>query len=177
MSDVPYATAVVLAGIFAWAGAAKLADRRGTTATFAAFGLPAAGLLGTAVPVTELLLAVGLLTVPALAAYAALALLAAFTTFVVRAVRAGVDVGCGCFGTASAEPVSTVEVLRNVLLTGAAVVASFAAGPLVPDLPSVILVAAVTALAAVALALGRRRRTGSALAAGHLPPGPGPGGT
>ncbi len=163
MTEVAYATAVVLAGLFAWAGAAKLADRRRTTTTFAAFGLPAAGLLGTAVPVAELGLAVGLLVVPVIASFAALALLAAFTTFLVRAVRAGVDVGCGCFGSARAEPVSTVEVLRNALMAGAALVTTFADRPLVPGLDAIIVVSTTAALAAVVLALADlRRRTGSA---------------
>lgn len=161
MTDVAYATAVVLAAVFAWAGAAKLADRARTASTLRAFGLPAASALAVAVPSTELVLAAGLLVVPAVAAYAALGLIAAFTTFLVRAVRAGVDVGCGCFGSARSEPVSTVEVLRNVMLAGAAVIASFSTGPVAPGLDAVILVSTAAALAAVALALADvRRRTG-----------------
>lgn len=159
MSDVAYVTAVLLAGLFAWAGVAKLVDRERTARTFAAFGLPAPVLLGSAVPVVELALAVCLLAFPAPAALAALGLLAAFTTFLVRAVRAGVDVGCRCFGSARTEPVSSVEVLRNGLLGGAAIVASFATGPVVPGPGAVLLVggAAVAAAAAVAHA-GQRRR-------------------
>lgn len=161
MSEVAYATAVLLAGLFAWAGAAKLADRRRTSETFAALGLPAPRVLGTAVPAAELTLAAGLLVAPAISAYAALAMLAGFTTFLVRAVRAGVDVGCGCFGSARAEPVSSVEVLRNAILAGATVVAGFAVGPVLPGLDAVILVSTVAALGAVVIALADvRRRTG-----------------
>ena len=161
MNETAYGTAVLLAGLFAWAGAAKLADRDRTARTFAAFGLSAPALLSTVVPVAELVLALGLLVVPAVAAYAALGLLAAFTTFLVRAVRAGVDVGCGCFGSARAEPVSSVEVLRNGLLAAGALIASFATGPVVPGLDAVILVSTAAALAAVVAALADlRRRTG-----------------
>ena len=167
MNDVAYASAVLLAGVFAWAGASKLRHRDRTTRTFAAFGLPAPDVLGTAVPVLELLLAVGLLVVPAVAAYVALGLLAAFTTFLVRAVRAGVDVGCGCFGSASTAPVSPVDVVRNGLLGACALVASFAAGPAVPELGAILLVGvgAAAAMAVLGMAARRRhagaRRTGS----------------
>jgi len=174
MSEVAYGAALVLAILFAWAGVAKLADRGRTTRTFAAFGLPAPKILGTAVPVVELVLAAGLVIVPAVAAYAALGMLAAFTTFLVRAVRAGVDVGCGCFGSARDEPVSTVEVLRNALLACAAVVASFSTGPVVPGLDAVVLVSTAVALAAVVLALADlRRRTGHVFGM-DLDAGPGP---
>lgn len=171
MNEVAYVAAVLLAGLFAWAGVAKLTDRGRATRTFAAFGLPAPRLLGTAVPVVELVLAVGLLVIPAVAAYAALGMLAAFTTFLVRAVRAGVKVGCGCFGSARDEPVSAVEVLRNALLAGAAVVASFSTGPVVPGLAAVVLASTAAALAAVVLALADlRRRTGHVFG---IDPGPG----
>lgn len=165
MTDVAYTAAVFLAGVFAWAGLAKLADRRRTTATFAELGLPVPAVLGTAVPVTELALALGLLLVPAVAAFAALGLLAAFTTFLVRAVRAGSQVGCGCFGSARSDPVSSVEVARNLALACAAVVAGFATGPVLPGLDAVVLTTTAGALAAVLLALADlRRRTGHVFA-------------
>ena len=157
MSDVAYAAALVLAGLFAWAGASKLLQRDRTTRTFAAFGLPAPHVLGTAVPATELLLAVGLVLIPAVAAYLALGLLAAFTTFLLRAVRAGVDIGCGCFGSASTAPVSAVDVLRNGLLGACALVATLATGPTVPGLGSILLVAAAAAAGLAGLTIAARR--------------------
>lgn len=163
MSDVGYAAAVVLAVVFAWAGTAKLADRHRTATTLAALGLPRASLLGTALPIVEIALGAGLLAVPATAAYAALALLAAFTTFLVRAVGTGVPVPCGCFGSASARPVSAVEIARNLLLGAAAVVATFATGPRVPGPGAVLVALAATAIGAAALAGAgsRRRATGA----------------
>ncbi len=158
LNDVAYPSALLLAGVFAWAGASKLRDRRGTSASFAAAGLPAPQILGTAVPVSEVLLAVGLVTVPAVGAYVALAMLAAFTTFLVLAIRSGSAAGCGCFGSARAEAASSVELLRNGLLAGAAVVAGFADGPEPPDPVATAVVAGVAVLAVALLSLVRRSR-------------------
>ena len=163
MEGVAYCSALVLAGVFAWAGAAKLRDPAGTRRSFTGLGLPGSFVVG--VPVAELALAVGLMVVPPWAAVAALALLAAFTTVLIGALRAGSDVGCGCFGTSRREPVSFVEVVRNGLLAVAAAVAVAADRPLVPDIEHVVLVSTATALAGLALALcDLRRRTGRIVA-------------
>ena len=167
VSDVGSAAALVLAAVFAWAGIAKLTQRERTTATFTALGIPGATLLGTALPVAEVLLAVALVVVPGVAAYAALALIAAFTTFLVRTLRRGVPVACGCFGSASAEPVSAIEVVRNLLLGVAALVATAATGPGIPDRTAALVVAAATAGGALALADARRRTVGGRLRAGR----------
>jgi hypothetical protein len=167
VSDVGYAAALVLAAVFAWAGVAKLARRQRTTATFTALGLPGAPLLGTALPVAEVLLAVALVTVPGVAAYAALALITAFTTFLVRTLRRGVPVACGCFGSASVEPVSGIEVVRNLLLGVAALAATAATGPGLPSREAVLVVAAATVGGALALADARRRTTGERLRTGR----------
>lgn len=161
MTGLGGAAALLLALVFAWSGAAKLASRRRTATTFAAFGLPAAGLLAVALPVAELALAVGLFTVPGAAAWAALVLLAAFTAVLARAVRSGSEVGCGCFGSARLEPVSSVELARNALLAGAALLATQAEAPPNPDLPAVLVVAAAAGLVVAVLArLDRTRRAG-----------------
>ena len=152
MTDVAYAAALLLAGVFAWAGVAKLTDRDPTATTLTALGIPGSRVVGTVLPVVELLLAAALVAVAAVAAYAALALLAAFTTFLVRAVRSGVPVPCGCFGSASTRPVSAREVLRNLLLGAAALAATAAAGPEVPSPAAVLTVAGAAAVGAVLLA-------------------------
>ena len=163
MSELGYLAALVLAGVFAWAGAAKLGARRRTTRTFRALGLPAPATLAVAVPVVELALAAGLVVVPGWAAAGALALLAAFSVFLARGIRAGVDVGCGCFGSAASEPVSGVELVRNAVLAGAALVALAAPAPDAPSLPAVLVAGLTVALAALGLELARTRRT-----LGHL---------
>jgi hypothetical protein len=173
VSEVAYATALVLAALFAWAGAAKLADRPRTAATFRAFGVPRPGWVGVGLPVVELGLAAALVVLPRVGGAVAVALLAAFTAVLARAVRRGVEVGCACFGTARAEPVSSVEVARNLLWAGAGGVALFAPAPDAPGLDSIVLVGTAVAVAAVALALiDLGRRTGHILRV-DLSPGPG----
>lgn len=169
MNDVGYAAALLLAGVFGWAGLAKLRARDATERTLRAFGLAAPRALAVGVPVVELSLAVGLVLVPAWAALAALAVLVGFSTILLRAMRAGVDVGCGCFGTARREPVSFVELVRNGGLAGGAVVAAQAASPVWPDLPAVIVVTTAAALAAVVLALCDLYRTTGRLFRLELP--------
>lgn len=158
MSEVAYGAAVVLALLFAWAGAAKLGARRRTIRTFRALGLPSPATLAVAVPVVELGLAVALLASPRAGAAGALVVLVAFTAFLVRAVARGTDVGCGCFGSASTERVSAVDVFRNVLLGGAAVVALFAPAPDLPGAAAVVATGAGVGIAALALALAGLKR-------------------
>ena len=160
MQGVAYTSSVLLASVFAWAGAAKLVDPAATRRAFTGLGLPPS--FAVAVPVVELVLAVGLVLVPGWAAVAAVALLAAFTTVLVSALRAGSDVGCGCFGTSRREPVSFVEVVRNVLLGLSAAVAIAANGPVMPELEDVLLVSVLAAGGCLVIALcDLRRRTGS----------------
>jgi hypothetical protein len=158
-----YAAALVLSALFAWAGAAKLVDPTGTARTFATLGLPASHAAARVVPVAELVLAVALVVVPPVGAVVALVALAAFSAVLARALRRGVDVGCGCFGSAGHRPVSGVELLRNGLMAVAAAVVLVDPEARVPGLDAVVLVSAGLALAAVVLALAdlRRRRGGA----------------
>ncbi|MCU1376112.1 MAG: hypothetical protein JWO68_3398 [Actinomycetia bacterium] len=159
MTELGYLAALILAVLFAWAGVAKLGARRRTARTFRALGLPAPAGLAVAVPVVELALAVGLVVAPGWAAAGALALLAAFSVFLFRAVRAGVDVGCGCFGSAGNEPVSYVELARNALLGIAAAVALATPRPVAPSLAAVLVAGAALAIAGLVLALADLKRT------------------
>jgi len=118
IGDVP---AIALAAVFAWAGAAKAVDRRTTARSFRALGLPGGALLTTGVPVAELLLAAGLVLAPAVVAPVTFGLVVAFSVVLGRAVRDGVAVGCGCFGTARRGPVSARDLVRNGVLAAVAV--------------------------------------------------------
>ena len=158
MHGLGYAAALLLAAVFARAGSAKLGSRAATETTFVALGLPSAA--AVTVPVAELALAVALVFMPGWGAAFALELLAGFTTFLARAVRAGVRVGCNCFGSARRAPVSWVEMARNACLAAAGVVALSASRPTVPHVGAVLTVAAgaVLALVAVRYADEHRRR-------------------
>ena len=112
------AAAVVLAAVFTWSGVAKLLRRPDLTR----LGLPAA--TWWVVSLVELVLAVALLATPAWGGVVALALLAGFSAFLIA--RRGSDVGCGCFGSASAKPISNVDLTRNAVLLAVAAVAAFA---------------------------------------------------
>ncbi len=158
--DLGMAAACVLAATFAWAGAAKLGRPADTAAGFRTLGLNRAPALARIVPAVELLLAVALLAAPRLGGAAALVLLAAFSALLVHALRRGVEVRCACFGQAGGPPLSFVDLVRNGLLGGLALLA-LPAGfePHVPALFASALVAAATLAGSGLLLLLRRRRT------------------
>ncbi len=117
---IGYASAVVLAAVFALAAVAKLRDLNATADGFEALGLPSPAVFAAVIPLAEVGIVALLLIVPAAGAIAALVTLAFFTTFLVGRLRAGVRAPCACFGSARALPLSGADVLRNVLLIGLA---------------------------------------------------------
>lgn len=123
--------ALVLAAVFVRAGAAKLARPGPTAASFLALGVPIPAFMARAVPAAELVLAVVLIAAPVAGGLASLVLLASFTVLLARALASGLDVGCNCFGSASTEPVSRRDLVRNgflAMLAAAAVVLSRTGG-------------------------------------------------
>jgi uncharacterized membrane protein YphA (DoxX/SURF4 family) len=160
MTDVGYATAILLAGMLVVAAAAKVGTPVDTAATFLRLGLPAPRALARAVPVAELSVATALLAAPRAGGVAATVLLAAFTAVLGPSVARGADVPCHCFGTASRAPVTTTTLLRNGLLIAAGVVAAaFANEPTVPSRAAVVLVSTTALLgAAVVTAADRLRK-------------------
>jgi uncharacterized membrane protein YphA (DoxX/SURF4 family) len=118
--DAGYLCALVLAAVFVWAGAAKLARPTMTAAGFGALGLPAPGTFAVAVPVVELLLSVTLVAAPRAGSATALVLLAVFTAVLAHALRAGATSGCACFGTTATRPLSRRDLVRNAALAALA---------------------------------------------------------
>lgn len=171
MNDLAEASALALAVVFAWAAVAKVRHRATTIASFRGLGLPAPALLATAVPVLEAVLAVGLVLVPAPAAFGALVLVLSFSIVIGRAVAAGSTVGCACFGGTEDRPVSVLELVRNAALAGLAVVASGAGAgdALWPSLPAIVIVSVLVALARVALAAAELRQDGGHVFSTPLP--------
>ena len=116
--------ALVLAAVFAVAGVAKLADRKGSREAARAFGVPdpLAGVVGTGLPLLELAIAV-LLLPPATrlyAAAAAFALLLAFSIAIGVAMARGQAPDCHCFGQLHSEPAGWKTLGRNAALAGLA---------------------------------------------------------
>ncbi|MBW3537663.1 MAG: DoxX family protein [Actinobacteria bacterium] len=159
MQDVGSAAALLLAGIFAWAGALKLVSPGRTTVSFRALGLPASALLARAVPTFELATAALLVIAPRIGAALALVSLVAFTLVVVLALRQGKQVGCGCFGASSTDnDLSYVEPVRNLLLALGAATALLTPQLARPSVAAVIAVTSAAAASALGLGLLRLRR-------------------
>jgi hypothetical protein len=166
-----------VAAAFGTAGAAKLADLRGSREAVAAFGLPRrfAGALGVLLPVAELATAALLIAGVAGAdrlltagGIVASVLLAAFSAGMAVSLLRGRRPDCHCFGQLHSSPVSARTLARNGALLG---VAAFVAGTGDPVLGAV---AAAAVLFAAAL-LGLRTHTVEG-GVGGLPPGrPAPG--
>lgn len=153
MSDLGSGAALLLAGVFALAGVAKVRRQAATATTFRALRLPAPALLARAAPVAELAIAALLVAAPPVGAVLAVVALGAFTVVLAGAVRRDDAVSCGCFGSAGDDPVTGADLVRNGLLAGAALVALTAGTPGLPSLPAAVGVsaAAVTGLVLVAL--------------------------
>lgn len=158
---------LLLAGIFAVAGAAKLRDPQGSRRALEEFGVPAplSRPGGLVLPLAELAVALALV-VPGSArwgAIAAAALLGVFVAAIANALRQGRAPDCHCFGQVHSEPAGRGTLVRNAVLIGVAgTVAAAGPGPAVHDWiaarSALELAAAAVALVAAALAareLGR----------------------
>lgn len=157
MTGFGYACALLLAGVFVRAGAAKLARPAEAAAAFSVLGVPSPGIAARVAPPAELLLAVTLAAAPAPGGLVALVVLGGFTAVLVRAVRRGLAVPCNCFGTARTDPVSWADVVRNVLLAALALAALVDPQTGVPSVAASAAAAALFAAGAAGLAMLRRR--------------------
>src|ERR1700730_5946097 len=108
---------LVLAGVFALAAVAKLADRQGSTKAIIEFRLPhlLARILALLLPLAELVVAF-LLIVPRSGMWGgvgALSLLVAFTIAIAANLIMGRTPDCHCFGQLHSAPVGWATVYRN----------------------------------------------------------------
>lgn len=116
MTGLASILAVALALVLIAAAVAKFRTPSRTTQDFTALGLPVPGVLARVVPGIELAVAAVLVLAPGWGGVAAFGLLVLFTALLVSLVRSGQTISCSCFGAVSDEPVSWVEVTRNVVL-------------------------------------------------------------
>lgn len=191
MGSFVLAIRVVLAVVFALAGAAKVFDRPGTRRSLSEFGVPGSVVPIAAVllPLLELATAVALIP-PGSARWgglAALVLLLGFMGGIVNANLRGRAPDCHCFGQLHSAPAGREALVRNgVLAVLAAVVIWQGPGPSIPAWVSARTPAELVAVGAVAVALAvsvialrlwlerRRLREDLAGARAHiaaLPPG------
>ncbi len=150
MGAVGFVSALLLAVVFVWAAGAKVTDRRNVLSDFATMGLPAPAVALVAVVGAELATA-GLLVVrPRWGAVMSIVLLAVFTMALLRLMASGREVRCGCFGANHREPISMVEVVRNLALVCLAALALGAERGAPIEVPTVMIVS----LTALCLLLG-----------------------
>lgn len=124
LAGVASIAALALAAVFALTALSKLRSPSSTAEQFAKLELPAPSVLAGAVTAIELITATALVTNPRLGAGLALVLLAAFTAVIIRTIRAGLVVSCGCLGSIDRRPVSWDAVARNGALGVMAVTAT-----------------------------------------------------
>lgn len=122
--------------IFAWAGLAKIGNLAGFAAqihNFRILPLAAENLAAIALPWIEIVVAVTLLLGVRSrdGARTALALLVLFTLAVLLAVTRGLDIECGCFGTADATKVGWLKVGEDLVLVAIATIAVIGPAPVV----------------------------------------------
>ena len=121
----------LIAVVLLISGIAKLPAPERTLTAMAGLRVPNVlqrRVVALALPLAELGIAVALLLAPGLArfvaALAAVATMLVFTVLVARAVRAGDEVSCECFGALSRDVVDGSTLVRNVVLLAAAVAAA-----------------------------------------------------
>jgi hypothetical protein len=182
MSTVVLLVQIALAGVFAVAAVAKLADLEGSRRAMRDFGVPgrAAAGLGLALPLAELAIAAGLVFPPTTqwSAGAAVVLLSAFMFGIAAAMRRGEAPDCHCFGQVHSAPAGRGTLARNALLTALAVlVVVEGPGPAIDtwiadrtaaELIAMAAIVSVLGLASLALWLwAQRRRLRADLARAH----------
>ena len=103
----------------AWAGMAKIGDLRSFAMqlhNFRILPVPVENMFAMTVPWIELLAALALIFGVRARAGALMvtALLSVFTVAVLMAMVQGLDIECGCFGTADGTRVGLIKVLQNL---------------------------------------------------------------
>jgi methylamine dehydrogenase accessory protein MauD len=115
---------LLLALVFAVAGAAKLANRAGSKQTMVDFGVPTslAGPLGVLLPLAELAVAVALIPISTAwwGALGALVLLLLFVVGIGANLSRGRKPDCHCFGQLHSEPAGWNTLVRNGVLAAVA---------------------------------------------------------
>jgi hypothetical protein len=163
------AAAPVLAALLTWAGAATLLHRRRVTAALARHRVPFPRFMAVIVPLLEIGIGGLLLVHPADGAAAALVLVAA--SHVALTWWAGSGGPCPRVGSARLDPLSWVDVGRNLGLGGLAVVALFGGAAVeAPSLPAAVVVTTTVLIGMVLLAVAEiRHRPGNGHGTGVAP--------
>ncbi len=123
---------LLLAGVFAVAGIAKLLDREGSRKALVGFGVPGriAPPLAILLPLAELAVALALLPLATAfwGAIGALVLLGLFVVGIAASMARGEAPDCHCFGQIHSEPAGWSTLIRNSILALSAAFVVFAGG-------------------------------------------------
>lgn len=168
MTGLASILAVAVAATLAVAAIAKLREPARTATDFRTLGLPLPSVLARVVPGLEITVAVALLAIPGWGAVAAFGLLTLFTALLVSLVRSGQQIACACFGAVSDEPVSWVEVVRNVALLAATATVIPIDRLEIPGLAAVVAASAAGLIAILAIQLTAFKRDVGAVWSTHL---------
>ena len=124
MDLVLLAARLALAAIFAVAGVAKLADRKGSRQAVEDFGVPArlSGVVAIVLPVAELCVAIALISTSFAwwGAVGALGLLGIFVAAILANLVRERHPDCQCFGQLHKSPVGRSTLIRNLVLAAVA---------------------------------------------------------
>ena len=150
------AAAPVLAVLLAWAGGSTLLHRRATESALSGLRVPLAPVMAVIVPMVEIVIAAVLLVHPADGAASSLVLVAA--SHLALTWWAGTGKPCPRVGSPRLDPVSWVDVGRNLGLGLLAVAALFSGSRVTaPDLPSIVVVSTTVLIGVVLLAAAELR--------------------
>lgn len=149
----------MLAVLLAWAGGATLLHRRATESALSGLHVPAAPVMAVIVPMIEIVIAAVLVVHPADGAASSLVLVAA--SHLALTWWAGSGKPCPRVGSPRLDPVSWVDVGRNLGLGLLGVAALFGGSEVkAPDLPSAVVVSVTVLIGMVLLAAAEVREHG-----------------
>jgi uncharacterized membrane protein YphA (DoxX/SURF4 family) len=122
---------IALAGVLVWAAVPKLLDPATFATDIANYRLVPeswAGPIAVMLPVLELVIGGAILAGLEArgAAIIAAVMLVVFSVAMGQAMARGIDLECGCFGSASESEVGWTSIVRNVLLVALAAVIAYA---------------------------------------------------
>lgn len=154
LTELASPAALLAAAIFLVAASAKLRSRSSTRAAVAAFGLPT--VVSVVLAPVEIATGLAILVTPRIGAVLAAGLLVLFSIVVIRSLRRGVAVRCGCFGGTDQRRVGIDTMIRNLFLLVLTIVAGTASGTLSkPTLPAMVAVGSGAIAATLIVALVR----------------------
>lgn len=154
---------IALALVFLVAAITKLVAPEKTRSEFANLGLPQSQRLSRLVPALEFVVVCLLILMPRIGGIAAVVMICGFTGVLLRALRSGRSVSCGCLGALSNKPISYWTIARNGGLLLLAAMTSTIETVVVPELVAMLISGSTALLVAIGFQLFKLRTSVGAL--------------